>query len=296
MENNFELPTVANDKHLPPAANDEHLPPETQEEQRTQNISLAQGLGFSDFDSYYLAYQEIRQNLRDDHYSYPNDTNANPSYFEHNPAIHRLLIEQETDPLTKIPNRRAFERKIKQLQEELDKNSRSLNQHPTILFFDIDHFKNINDTYGHKKGDDVLRQTAQKIQKLLRMEDGDFIARYGGEEFVVILPNWQNESIQEASKIGDRLRKSITSQEIDGISVSVSVGVAPYQPGTSLLQQCGIADAAMFLAKGKIELSEKMNITVNSNSGPIDKDNSRNRVFYYDPEKKHFTRYLEESL
>lgn len=113
----------------------------------------------------------------------------------------QLLIRHAMeDPLTGLPNRRAF---IKRADIELRRAVREGTQ-TVIVLSDLDKFKSVNDTYGHKVGDQVLQQYAQIIQDTLR--PGDFVARIGGEEFAIILPKTDQE---QGYKIIDRLRARV---------------------------------------------------------------------------------------
>ena len=115
------------------------------------------------------------------------------------------------DSLTKIYNRFAFFNEIEQLK---GKNF-------CLIMFDIDHFKNINDTYGHDKGDYVLSELCKVVDNKLR--NGDIFARIGGEEFVIIFPS---TTIQAAISIANRIRKDIENYDFKDIpKVTVSLGV-----------------------------------------------------------------------
>lgn len=158
-----------------------------------------------------------------------------------------LLLElSNTDHLTGLFNRRF-------LMECLDKEvqrARRKDGLVAILMLDIDHFKRINDTYGHLQGDVVLQKVALHIQKELRSYD--IAARYGGEEFVTILPD---TTLKEAFNVADRIRLSVQSMRFAGDlsneRVTVSLGVAVFPaPGLndidSLLRA---ADDALYHAK-----------------------------------------------
>ena len=138
----------------------------------------------------------------------------------------RLVLTGLTDVLTGWPNRRYLQQR---LQEELARVQRSLSPISCIIF-DIDKFKNINDTYGHQAGDDVLRIMSNRIRKTLRY--GDIAARYGGEEFVIALPNVE---LAEAAQFAERIREMVDENQIQiekdlSISVTISVGVACLTP------------------------------------------------------------------
>lgn len=134
----------------------------------------------------------------------------------------RLRQLSLTDVLTGAHNRRSFELR---LHEEL---ARALREEipTTCLFLDIDFFKRVNDEYGHRCGDRVLKETANVIR--LKLRHPDFLARYGGEEFTLLLPNTdQNQAIA----IGERIRETVASKkfyssEQSCFSVTISVGVA----------------------------------------------------------------------
>ncbi len=155
----------------------------------------------------------------------------------------RLTEQANRDRLTELYNRRYFD----MVFEHQFKNARQ-NRYPlTIFFIDIDHFKKINDTYGHAKGDEVLRGVAHIIQALCRKDD--IVARYGGEEFVIIFPKMDVES---ASQIAETMRKIVEekSAEIIGIKITVSIGVATdFQRFTSSQDFIKSADNALYKAK-----------------------------------------------
>jgi diguanylate cyclase (GGDEF)-like protein len=152
-----------------------------------------------------------------------------------------------TDVLTGLPNRREI---MERLQDELERSDRS--RHPvSVLMFDIDHFKRVNDTWGHAAGDQVLKVVAETAQASLRRIDS--CGRIGGEEFLVLLPETDRDDAQATA---ERLRMAIASQSItfDGknIEVTVSLGVAIHAAGAPLpapdllIQR---ADEALYAAK-----------------------------------------------
>lgn len=157
-----------------------------------------------------------------------------------------------TDVLTNLNNRRFFDQR---LQEEVSAVQRS--QSPlSCLFFDVDHFKKINDQYGHQAGDVVLREVAAIIRQSLRTTD--ILARYGGEEFAALLPHTDQSTGLE---IAERIRSSIAStsfqvSEETTIRVTISIGLStagdidiggdPHKLGLKLVQR---ADDQLYLAK-----------------------------------------------
>ena len=125
------------------------------------------------------------------------------------------------DPLTGVNNRRFFDQR---LVEEVTSVIRA-NAEISCLFIDIDHFKNINDDYGHQAGDEILREVAQIIRELVRSTD--VVARYGGEEFIVLL---SHKGRQKASEIAERIRKTIEERKFTvpqhgDITVTTSIGI-----------------------------------------------------------------------
>jgi two-component system cell cycle response regulator len=120
-------------------------------------------------------------------------------------------------------NRRAFDEHLKRLLNETDRFGQPL----ALILADIDHFKNINDTWGHEAGDEVLRRVAKKLTEGVR--NVDVIARYGGEEIAILLPQ---TSVVGAADLADRLRHAVGAKPVkfkgEEIAVTVSFGVASY--------------------------------------------------------------------
>ncbi len=149
------------------------------------------------------------------------------------------------DGLTKLYNHRHF---YTRLEEEFSRAER-YSQPLSLIFFDIDDFKRINDTYGHSQGDEVLKQIGILIRKLAR--ESDIAARYGGEEFAVILPNTSSAG---ALDLASRLRTTIREHKFTGMNedhVTVSVGVSTFvdENMASFDRLVHLADAAMYKAK-----------------------------------------------
>jgi diguanylate cyclase (GGDEF)-like protein len=149
------------------------------------------------------------------------------------------------DGLTGIFNRRYFEQKMR---EELDRATR-YEQQLSVLMIDIDHFKEVNDEFGHLLGDEVLRQVSNLFTTQLRKVD--FVCRYGGEEFAVLMPVTSSE---KALQVAEKLRRKIAGWHFPGVqrSITVSIGVAEYpEHGETRDSLIRAADAALYLAKQK---------------------------------------------
>jgi len=134
---------------------------------------------------------------------------------------HEIELLSKVDALTGLWNRGY-------LEEMLDmefKRARRYKHDISIMVIDLDHFKNVNDTYGHLGGDEVLRQVSSRIKTCVR--DTDFVGRYGGEEIVVILPE---TTIQECESIASKVLKSIAEKpvffDLESIDVTTSIGIS----------------------------------------------------------------------
>jgi diguanylate cyclase (GGDEF)-like protein len=158
-----------------------------------------------------------------------------------------LLRFAFTDYLTGLRTRGSFEQ---QLDLEVKRSDRKGEQF-SLLMVDIDHFKSLNDNYGHHVGDLVLRQVTSLLVKDMR--EVDTVARYGGEEFVIILPEAEE---QEAIAVAQRLRKAVQNSDfqIEGLDghekLTISIGIAVYGRDATCRQKLiEYADAALYAAK-----------------------------------------------
>ena len=157
--------------------------------------------------------------------------------------------QASTDGLTGLPNRRAF---VEKLNEMLHRGAR-FGTPVSLLILDTDHFKNVNDTYGHPVGDQVLRRLAGLLSDSVR-EAVDMAARYGGEEFAVLLENTPHDG---ALKLAERLRSALEAEtfiHIEGsqaiqFHVTMSIGVASYPESGDAMVLVGKADEALYEAK-----------------------------------------------
>jgi diguanylate cyclase (GGDEF)-like protein len=171
-----------------------------------------------------------------------------------------LLLElSNTDHLTGLFNRRYM---MEALDKEVQRSTRKGGT-LSLIMLDIDHFKQVNDTFGHLQGDVVLQKVALQLQKELRSYD--CAARYGGEEFVAILPD---SSLKEAVFVADRIRLAVQGSRFSGplskLALTVSLGVACFSK-----EHCSTVDAFIKLADDALYRA---------------KDNGRNRVEFYDLE------------
>ena len=165
--------------------------------------------------------------------------------------LHRELEsakgEAMIDPMTGILNRRGFEKAASRILDE----SASSGKEICLLMVDIDHFKKINDTYGHLVGDKVIRAVAEMLKSKVKGQDS--VARLGGEEFAVLLPETPAagafavaEHIRKSIEIG-KIRR-IDSQETIG-AVTVSIGIASLIPDEGINQLLNQADQALYASK-----------------------------------------------
>jgi diguanylate cyclase (GGDEF)-like protein len=159
----------------------------------------------------------------------------------------RLEALATTDPLTRVLNRRAL---LDRLNAEVDR-VRRFNGVLSLLVIDVDHFKPVNDTYGHLAGDSVLRQLGALLDDAVRTVD--IVARYGGEEFVMLLPETNREG---GILFAERLRDRIASKPFDvgiekPVHLTVSIGIAsfPSPRVTTTEDLFARADEALYRAK-----------------------------------------------
>jgi diguanylate cyclase (GGDEF)-like protein len=149
----------------------------------------------------------------------------------------------DVDPLTGVWNRRAWSDRLAQLEE----SARRLDRPLSVLFLDLDKFKQLNDVHGHDAGDAALQSFTQWMSRVLRHHE--HIGRYGGEEFVVSLPGTDGP---RAMQVAERLRRQVQALGSRGgttTGLTVSIGVATLRPGESTADLIHRADAAMYAAK-----------------------------------------------
>jgi diguanylate cyclase (GGDEF)-like protein len=150
-----------------------------------------------------------------------------------------------TDPLTFLSNRRQIMGNLQREVAQSDRYGKAL----TIFMVDIDHFKRVNDTFGHAAGDRVLQALANELREGIRVSDT--IGRYGGEEFIILLPG---TLIKPASNLAGRLLKAVRAASVDigqaTIQCTISIGIAQYRIGAETWEELlERADKAMYVSK-----------------------------------------------
>lgn len=162
----------------------------------------------------------------------------------HERSEQRYLEASRSDPLTGSSNRSAFF----ETAERLLQRDRQTNTPCSLIMFDLDRFKAINDNYGHQFGDRILREFAETVRQCMRPRDQ--FGRYGGEEFIAILPG---TSIETACAIAERVRRVFAESHefVDGhpVRATVSAGVANASPQMNLDDVIAAADKALYSAK-----------------------------------------------
>lgn len=159
-------------------------------------------------------------------------------------ANKRLQEISRTDELTGLPNRRDIKEKI---SLEISRAKR-FHSNFALLLFDVDHFKQINDTFGHLAGDYVLKEFANIAKKLLRKYD--YAARYGGEEFLIVLPETnQNSALIVAERFRSYIESYLFEYEGQKIDVTISAGISVFDQDLGLEGSLLLADKALYYSK-----------------------------------------------
>ncbi|WP_338035587.1 diguanylate cyclase [Billgrantia antri] len=163
----------------------------------------------------------------------------------HNIAERKRLeeeLEQQAtrDHLTGAHNRRAFDTAMRKAIRQAERSDNTF----SLLLFDIDRFKSVNDQHGHDTGDAILKRLATLVNQTLRSTD--LLARWGGEEFAVLL---QDTSASGASTFAERLRQQVAETRLHGLAVTISLGIAEYHRGESPDEMLARADGALYRAK-----------------------------------------------
>lgn len=171
-------------------------------------------------------------------------TKARLGIAEQRRQIEELRTLARIDNLTRTPNRAAFDERLAECLALLKRADHAF----SLLILDIDHFKKVNDTYGHVNGDRILRGVAAKINDSVRAED--FVARYGGEEFAVIFPETR---AKDAFLVAERIRQSVANAVFrldgSGVKMTISGGLAEGKKTMDATGVISAADAALYRAK-----------------------------------------------
>jgi diguanylate cyclase (GGDEF)-like protein len=155
----------------------------------------------------------------------------------------KLKHLSQTDQLTKVHNRRY----IDVLLQKQDYYFRRNRQECCIVLADLDHFKSVNDNYGHVIGDEVLVEFAQLVKEFIR--EGDHFARWGGEEFMIVLPH---TNLSQGITLARNLRKVISDHDFSTVGhQSASFGVSSFVSGMSIKEILDAADKALYSSKAK---------------------------------------------
>jgi two-component system cell cycle response regulator len=167
-------------------------------------------------------------------------------------AIENVLLHEETtrlsltDGLTGVWNRRYFQMQFRQVLATATRFARPF----SLLMLDLDHFKDVNDNYGHQRGDEILVEFAQRVNEALR--EVDTFARYGGEEFICLLSETDTSGAQTTA---DKILRAIRATPFgekggQGLRLTVSIGIASYpEHGDSFGALVDAADKALYRAK-----------------------------------------------
>ena len=159
----------------------------------------------------------------------------------------RVLSSYERDSLTRLLNRRSFDQRLERIMQtiQLGRGSHERERHHCFAVLDIDHFKRVNDRFGHLYGDEVLLLFASLMRNTFRSED--LLFRFGGEEFVVVLSDVE---LGTARQILDRFRQRVEQYDFPQVGrVTASVGVAEIHPATAAGALFDAADKALYYAK-----------------------------------------------
>jgi diguanylate cyclase len=153
-------------------------------------------------------------------------------------------VEARTDALTSLANRRQFDQVLQEACQAMAKEGLPT----TIMMLDIDHFKNLNDSYGHQAGDAVLQGVAQVLRQ--RVPEGNLVARYGGEEFAVVFPAARLAHVQQ---LAEQVRRAVGEATLvfQGVElhVTISAGLAELQPRETAASVVGRSDDALYASK-----------------------------------------------
>ena len=159
--------------------------------------------------------------------------------------VHQLYVDQSkksiTDSLTQLYNRYKLDNELQEHYEAFKKDGNTF----SLLLMDLDHFKNINDQYGHQVGDEVLKIFAKILKETFRSTDT--VGRWGGEEFMVIYPD---SSLENGYLLAEKIRLALkNSKELEKYNLTVSIGIGIFKPNLTLKQFIKSVDEALYKAK-----------------------------------------------
>jgi diguanylate cyclase (GGDEF)-like protein len=157
--------------------------------------------------------------------------------------LQSLHQQNQLDPLTRVANRAHFDTTLQDLVDATGAGGETF----SLVICDLDHFKRINDTYGHPAGDEALKVFANLLRSSSR--DGDLVARYGGEEFLILSVPCDNATGAKRAEVIRRELEQTPIDSIDGQCITASFGVTEYQPGDSAQTILARADRALLKAK-----------------------------------------------
>lgn len=161
-------------------------------------------------------------------------------------AFDRIQLLATNDELTRLPNRRHMNTVLRHEERRSDRSLRNV----CLALIDVDHFKKINDSYGHAVGDEVLRIFAGHLQEALRADD--VLARWGGEEFLLLLPHTTEEvALHVLSRIQMRFASITVNHEATDLRITFSCGLTTLRPEEEIAVAVKRADEAMFQAKAE---------------------------------------------
>ncbi|MDD2906689.1 MAG: diguanylate cyclase [Sulfurimonas sp.] len=152
----------------------------------------------------------------------------------------RMRDEIYMDALTKLSNRKKYDLALDEYMSAFDKNAAAF----SLILFDIDFFKNVNDTYGHDKGDFILKESARLVRSLM-VQQKDTLYRWGGEEFVILT----NRAIDDANNLAKIVRVLIKEHDFDGVKITLSFGLGEMQAGLDKESFFKRVDQALYEAK-----------------------------------------------
>ena len=191
-----------------------------------------------------------------------------------------LYDKSTKDPMTQVANRAEFDRVLEMFIAAHQQQAVPC----SLMMCDLDHFKRVNDTFGHQAGDDAIKSVASVLKGNSR--PGDLVARYGGEEFVMLLADCDNAT---ATRRSEQIRKSLSQipqPRLDGQTVTASFGVTEIQPGDTAETMLRRADRALMEAKGKgrncvVQLGSGSNADRAANSAaPSAAGRSKNKILF----------------